>query len=360
MNNQDESSNSLGESKEERIIKRGLDVHGEQITNCRQKGDCLPQPAQKLSWSKTLELIKAEVESGAQVYTCYEAGPFGYGLHRALTALGVKNFVVAPRRWDERGQRVKTDKRDARELVNRLDRYLRGNTDAFSVVLVPTPEQEAQRRWTRQRESVLKERNRCVLRGRSLMLAQGVRAPTEWWHPRQWPTLAGSLADWLREQVELWQKRALSYEAELIGLDAKVRQLSAGKVLIKGLGTMTDAIINSEIIDWGRFRNRRNVSSYTGLCPSEASSNHRRRQGSINRQGNPRVRHQLVEAAWRMEQWQPQYPPLKILHEARGSRARRRAAVAVARRLAVDLWRIRTGQSTAEQLGLKLIESRKA
>jgi transposase len=278
-------------------------VHGDQITNCRQKGDCLPQPAQKLIWSKTLELVKGEVESGAQVYTCYEAGPFGYGLHRALTAIAAKNLVVAPRRWDERGQRVKTDKRDARELVNRLDRYLRGNTDAFSVVLVPTPEREEQRRWTRQRESVLKERNRCVLRGRSLMLAQGVRAPTEWWHPLQWPTLAGLLADWLREQVELWQKRALSYEAELVGLDAKVRQLSAGQVLIKGLGAMTDAIFNSEIIDWGRFRNRRNVSSYTGLCPSEASSNNRRHQGSINRHGSPRVRHQLVEAAWRMEQW---------------------------------------------------------
>lgn len=335
-------------------MKLGLDVHGTQITSCRQKGDCLPQPAQKMDWGRTLALVEAEVGKGARVFTCYEAGPFGYGLHRRLTAMGVKNLVVAPRRWDESGKRVKTDKRDARELVNRLDRYLRGNTDAFSVVLVPTPEQEEQRRWTRQRETVLQERNRSVVRGRSLMLAKGARAPEQWWRPSQWMKLAPTLPEWLQDQVGLWQKFALYYEAELRGLDTKVRQLSAGKMLITGLGAMTDAVLDSEIIDWNRFGNSRKVSSYTGLCPSEASSNNRRRQGAINRHGNPRVRHQLVEAAWRMERWQPQYPALKILHEAKGKSARRRAAVAVARRLAIDLWRIKTGRSTPEQLGLKL------
>ena len=63
----------------------------------------------------------------------------------------------------------KTDKRDARELCNRLDRYVRGNTDAFAVVRVPTPEQEQIRALTRQRGAVLKERQRCVVRGHGLM-----------------------------------------------------------------------------------------------------------------------------------------------------------------------------------------------
>lgn len=341
-------------------MKFGLDVHGEQITSCRQNGDCLPQPAQKLSWADTLKLIKKEVDAGAQVYTCYEAGPFGYGLHRTLTALGAKNLVVAPRRWDERGQRVKTDNRDARELTNRLDRYVRGNTDAFSPVWVPTPEQEARRCWTRQRGSVLKERNRCVLRGRSLMLAQGVRAPGHWWHPGPWLDLSGSLPEGLREQVEFWRKQALGYEAELKGLEAKVRQLSAGQALLKGFGALSDATLRSEIIDWRRFHNRRNVGSYTGLCPSESTSDDRRKQGGINRHGNPRVRHQLIEAVWRMERWQPNYAPLKILREAKGSRWRRRAAVAVARRLAIDLWRIDTGQCTPEQLGLIVVKPSQA
>jgi transposase len=72
---------------------------------------------------------------------------------------------------------VKTDKRDARELRNRLERYSQGNTDAFSIVRVPTPEQERERALKQQRRAILKERQRCVVRGHGLMLAQGIHAP---------------------------------------------------------------------------------------------------------------------------------------------------------------------------------------
>ena len=72
------------------------------------------------------------------------------------------NYVVVPQRWDERGKRVKTDKRNARELVDRLDRYVRGNTNVFGVVRVPTEQQEQRRSLTRQRAAVIKERNRCT------------------------------------------------------------------------------------------------------------------------------------------------------------------------------------------------------
>ncbi len=102
------------------------------------------------------------------------------------------------------------------------------------------------------------------------------------------------------------------------------------------------------------------MASYTGLCPSEHSSGEKRKQGSISKHGNPRVRHQLVEAVWRVEIWQPTYPPLKKLREASGPRMRKRAAVAVARRLAVDLWRIETGQCSAQKLGLTLVKPSRA
>jgi transposase len=350
---------SLGNPKEQLIIKLGLDVHASQITICRQEGGCLPQPAQKMCWEKALKWIQGLVASGAKVYSCYEAGPCGYGLHRQLEALGVKNLVVAPQRWDESGKRVKTDSRDARELVDRLDRYLRGNTKVFSEVLVPTPQQEQQRRLVRQRETVLKERNRCVVRGHGLMLGQGIQAPSGWWQELKWKKLTDTLPEWLRDELELWRRKALDYTGELGGLDKRVCRLNAGKTLIKGLGSLTTAILDSEILDWRRFKNRRQVGSYTGLCPSEESSGSRRKQGSINKHGNPRVRHYLVEAVWRLPKWQPHYAPLKLLRQATGARARKRAAVAVARRLAVDLWRINTGQCSAEKLGLLLAEPAK-
>lgn len=334
------------------IIKFGLDWHASQVTVCRQIDGRLPQPAQKCQEEQLVKQVERHLAQGEQVFTCYEAGPCGYGLHRRLVALGAKNYVVAPQRWDERGRRVKTDRRDARELVQRLDRYVRGNTDAFTVVTVPTPVQEQRRALCRQRATVLKERQRCELRGHGLMLGQGYDAPPDWWRPAEWAQLTPQLPAWLRENLTCWQQSALRLEAELAQLTPRIEALSAGQTVPKGLGALTAAVLDSEILDWHRFTNRRQPASYTGLCPSEDSSGGRRRQGSVTKHGNPRVRHLLVEAAWRMCEWQPDYLPVQRARLTTGKRARKRAIVAAARRLAVDLWRIYTGRQTPENLHL--------
>jgi transposase len=335
-------------------IKLGLDVHAEQITVCRQDDGLVPKPARKMSWAELLALVQKLVASGARVYSCYEAGPCGYGLHRQLTALGVTNYVVVPQRWDLEGKRVKTDARDARELCDRLDRYLRGNTKAFSLVRVPTPEQEQRRAIGRQRGMLVKERQRCVVRGHGLMLGQGIQAPPDWWQPEDWAEFRLELPGWLREQVQDWQQQAVRLDGEVARWSVRVEAHGAGQTVPKGVGLLTAGLLQMEILDWRRFQNRRQVASYTGLCPSEYSTGQRRRQGSISKHGNPRVRHQLVEAVWRLLQWQPDYPPLQKLRAAVGKRARKRAVVAAARRLAIDLWRINTGQCPAAKLGLKL------
>jgi transposase len=334
-------------------VKLGLDVHAADIVVARQDGGQVRKPGRRLSWPRFLEWAEELVGQGEKVASCYEAGPCGYGLHRQLEALGITNLVVVPKRWDP-GSRVKTDQRDAGELCDALDRYLRGNTKAFSVVRVPTPEQERRRALGRQRGRLLQERQRCVLRGYGLMLGQGIQAPAEWWRPKGWAELREQLPLWLREQVADWQKQAVSFDAEVERWSQRVEAESAGQLIPKGVGALTSALIGMEVLDWSRFKNRRQVASYTGLCPSEHSSGMQRRQGAITKHGNPRMRHQLVEAVWRLQLWQPDYPPLKKLRLAQGSRARRRAAVAAARRLAIDLWRIQTQQCPAEKLGLKL------
>lgn len=333
------------------IVKFGMDVHAEQITVCRQIEGQVPQPGQKLSWARTIEWIQEHVEAKALVHSCYEAGPCGYRLHRQLSALGVHNLVVAPQHWDERGQRVKTDRRDALELCERLDRYVRGNTAVFALVHVPTPEQEEHRALGRQRAAVLKERQRSVVRGHGLLLAQGVHADPGWWRPAPWKQLREELPVWLREHVDWWQTQAVRLDAEVDRLTPRVEALSEPNQP-KGMGALTTALLDLEMLDWARFKNRRQVASYTGLCPSEHSSGTTRKQGSITKHGNPRIRHQLLEAIWRLLQWQPDYPPLKKLRSATGTRARKRQAVAAARRLAIDLWRIRTHQCPAQKLGL--------
>jgi transposase len=347
---------SEAKAKEETTtIKLGLDVHAAQITVCRQMEGLGPQPPQKMGWEQFLKWIKEQVGRGAKVHSCYEAGPCGYGLHRTLQSMGVENLVVVPQRWDSGGQRVKTDKRDARELVDRLDRYLRGNTKVFAVVKVPSQEQDQRRCVARQRAAALKERNRCVVRGHGMMLAQGMQAPSGWWRPKRWEEFGAKLPVWLHGQVALWQKKAIEFEEEVSALEKEISLQSCGKGLPKGLGRLTSALLGAEVLDWKRFKNRRQVASYTGLCPGENSSGERRGQGSITKHGNPRIRHHLVEAVWRLERWQPEYAPIKKLHEVKTGRSRKRMAVAAARRLAIDLWRIETGQCSAQSLGLELM-----
>jgi transposase len=335
-------------------VKLGLDVHAGQITVCRQDGGLVPKPAQRKSWPEFLAWVKVLAEGPVPVVSCYEAGPCGYGLHRQLTALGISNYVVVPQRWDTEGRRVKTDARDARELCDRLDRYQRGNAKAFSIVRVPTPEQEQRRALGRQRGALVKERQRCVVRGHGLMLGQGIHAPAGWWEPKRWALFQPELPEWLRAQVQTWQAQAVALDEQVLRWSRRVEAAGAGPVIPKGVGVLTAELVAGEILDWHRFRNRRQVASYTGLCPSEQSSGLKRRQGGVSKHGNPRVRHQLVEACWRLLQWQPDYPPLRQLRAATGARARKRAVVAAARRLAIDLWRINTGQCPAEKLGLKL------
>jgi transposase len=315
-------------------IKLGLDVHATQVTVCRQWDGRLPQPAQQLGAAQVLKLVEEHVARGHRVYTCYEAGPCGYGLHRALAERGATNYVVAPQRWDERGRRVKTDRRDARELCQRLDRYVRGNTEVFTVVRVPSEQQERRRLLCRQRATLLKERQRCELRGHGLMLVHGFDVAGGWWETEAWRELGPQLPEWLREHLERWQQYAVRLEQQVAELNT---------------------ILETEIGDWSRFHNRRQPGSYSGLCPSEHSSNQRRRQGSVTKHGNPRIRHLLVEAAWRMLEWQPEYPPIKKARALKG-RQRKRAIVAAARQLAVDLWRLRTGRCSAEQLKLVMVE----
>jgi transposase len=122
------------------------------------------------------------------------------------------------------------------------------------------------------------------------------------------------------------------------------------------LGAMTWELLRREVGDWRRFSNRRQVASYTGLCPSEHSSGCSRLQGSITRHGNPRIRHLLVEAAWRLVRNQPGYHAVAkwreaLLTTAAGPARRKKIIVAIARQLAIDLWRLATGRSTAQQLG---------
>jgi transposase len=236
-----------------------------------------------------------------------------------------------------------------------LDRFVQGNRDALALVRVPTEEEEQLRAVHRQREQLVKVRKQLEAQGRSLMVNHGVEPVNNWWKPAAFARL--QVAEWVKALLSNSQPILIALHQQIGALTLQL-QNSAAPQLPRGLGKMTSIIIDREIGDWHRFHNRRQVASYTGLCPGEYSSGNTRLQSCVTKHGNPRLRAALVELAWRLVRFQPNYHSVRKWRQilAKGAlatgAARKKAIVAVARQLAIDLWRIKTGRLRAEELGL--------
>jgi transposase len=337
-----------------RQIKLGIDVHADSYRVVRQVDDATPQPAQKFTPEKFLEFAARQLKEAGAVYSCYEAGPFGYSLHRKLVELGIGNVVIRPQNWDEFNRGVKTDKTDALALVQRLDRYVQGNLKALAVITVPTPEQEQERAVSRRREQLQKDRQVHEAQGRSLLLYQGCRVRGQWWKEAAWRKLTPGIPGWLTELLASIRQQILHTD----GLLKTYRQTleSQAKPRARGFGRLTSEVLRREVLDWHRFKNRRQVASLTGMCPRVRASGLKSQSGSISKHGNPRLRRLLVELAWRVVRFQPQYPPVQRWREvlrAKHPGGRKKAVVAIGRRLAIDLWRLETGRVSATQLHLQ-------
>lgn len=335
-------------------IKLGVDVHAESYRVVRQIDSSTPQPAQKMTPEQFLKFAERQVPLASEVHCCYEAGPFGYSLHRQLVALGIQNVVVRPQNWDELHKGVKTDKTDALALVQRLDRYVQGNRRALAVIRVPTPAEEQARAQSRQREQFQQARQVHEAQGRSLLLYSGQRVKGAWWKGRVWEQLRPCLAPWLSQLLE--NLRALILQADQL-LEQVSREIESQAVHPpRGFGLLTREVLRREVLDWSRFKNRRQVASLTGMCPGVRASGRHSQSGPITKHGNPRMRRALVELAWRVVRYQPGYRPVRRWKEVLANRqhrgARKKAIVAIGRRLAIDLWRLETGRCTARQLNL--------
>jgi len=291
------------------------------------------------------------------VHAVYEACGFGFGLQRNLTALSIHCYVVCPQKLDEQNRRVKTDGLDAKALVLKLDRFVQGNRCALALVRVPTEQEEQLRAIHRQREQLVKARKQLEAQGRSLMVNHGVEPVQQWWKRRAFSQL--QVPEWMRAMLSNSQPILLALEEKIRALTVQL-QSAASPDQPRGLGKMTSVIIDREIGDWHRFNNRRQIASYTGLCPGEYSSGNTRLQSCVTKHGNPRLRAALVELAWRLVRFQPHYKPVVKWRQilAKGAlatgAARKKAIVAVARQLAVDLWRVRTGRCKPEVFGLEI------
>src|SRR5262249_19251551 len=141
---------------------------------------------------------------------------------------------------------------------------------------------------------------------------------------------------WIIIRLEVHRPALLTLQQQIDALSDELEAAAPADVPA-GIGKLTTVIMTREICSWERFKNRRAISCYTGLCPGKHTSGSKRIRGSVTKHGNPRLRAALVECAWRMVRFQPNYPPVKkrLAVLCKGARAtgaqRKKAIVAVAR-----------------------------
>jgi transposase len=337
-------------------LRLGLDVDLHFAVTAVQCDRGTVAVAQKWSREGLIAWVKQQTAAGHEVHTVYEACGFGYTLHHQLTAAGAHSIVTTPMRLSPERRR-KNDRLDARQLCVRLCRHLDGHAHELNPIRIPTLEEQQRRELGRQREFWKRELRRWENHGRALRIEfEHLSLPAGWAGPRKWKQIAPACTEFVRGQLEPVVAQIRACQLQMRQLTDQIELRVSGERLPKGLGALSISLLDGEVCDWKRFRHRKAIGSYTGCCPSEHSSGGVQRFGHIDRHGNKHVRTLLVEAVWRLLQWQPGWHArLKYLQKLKhGAWLKKKIAVALARQLAIDLWRWRTGRATAAELGWEL------
>jgi transposase len=236
----------------------------------------------------------------------YEAGPCGYDLFRLLSGMGVACDVIAPSLVPVRaGDRVKTDRRDAKKLV-RL--YRAGE---LSFVQPPSPEQEGLRDLVRARDDLRRARTSARHQIAKQLLRHGhiyregkkawTRQHEAWLHRQQLEDpLAHRALCHMLSHLDALDAQLAAIEHELCQVAEVEPWCDAVRWLcsFRGIGLITSLGLLAEIGDFRRFSHPRELMSYLGLTPSEYSSGDQQHRGHITKCGNRHARRLLIEAAW--------------------------------------------------------------
>ena len=311
----------------------------------------------------TREIADAQQWFGLQAATpvrsCYEAGRDGFWLHRYLTSRGIANVVVdsSSIEVNRRLRRAKSDALDVRKLLGMLLRYHAGERAVWSVVRVPTVEEEDRRQLHRELRTLKQERTRVANRMNGLLANQGLWLPpgtnigaaaktVRLWDGSPVPAALRARLEREWEHAQFLRTRILELERERQRAIAhgrgetidKVRQL----LRLRAVGPTGAWVYVNEFFGWRRFRNRKEVGAAAGLTPTPYQSGDERREQGISKAGSRHIRAVAIEMAWGWLRYQPR-SRLSQWYQARfgrgGPRARKVGIVALARKLLIALWR---------------------
>lgn len=291
------------------------------------------------------------------VTVMYEAGQDGFWIARALEAQGIRVLVCDPKSIPvpRDSRRAKTDRLDARLLLENLIAWLRGEQGRFRVVHMPSSQAEASRHLVRNRGLLQKEIGQHRDRMRKLLRLEGC------WIERTSDVAAllsaGQLQRWdgsalsaeLVQRLEGECKRLAAAQDQLKALESNLVQMLPQPVqqrivtlqTLYGIGRTGSTRYETEFA-WRQFTNRRQVGAAVGLVPQPYDSGQSHQDQGISKASNRRVRSLMIEMAWMWVRYQPDSEITKWYlqrTQGAGKRMKRVAIVAVARRLAIALWR---------------------
>jgi transposase len=320
---------------------------------------------------------KAEARTGKSypIITIQEAGLDGFWLHRVLQQEGIESHVVDPASiaTPRRRRRAKTDRLDGETLLRALLAYKRGEPRVCAMVVAPSPEEEDRRRLCRERRTLIAERIEHVNRIKGLLFAQGSsdyaplrrdrRAKLEALRTGDGRELPSHLKAQIRrelDRLELLLDQIKAVEAAQDTLLAEARKPAGEKaaldpvtmlLALKGMGANFAAVLWSEAF-YRSFSNRRQIAAYAGLAATPWRSGGIEREQGVSKAGNPRLRTTMIQLAWLWVRHQPQLA-LTQWFKAHSDRGRKRAIVALARKLLVALWKYVTAGVVIEGAVMK-------
>ena len=305
------------------------------------------------------ERVAKATGQAPKVTLCYEAGYDGFWLSRFLEQRGIACLVMEPAslRVNRRARRVKTDRIDVESILHTLIAWCRGERHVCSMVVMPSVEEEDLRRCHRERDRLIRERTAHINRIKGLLFGQGIRGINvksryKTLTPAALVTADGRpLPDRLGQEIAREIERLAQVQAQIVDIEHERDHPATSCVAterkrhdlmrLKGLGPALSSTLTREVY-YRQFANRRQVASYIGLAPSAYDSGDGRRSQGISKAGNRLARVAMVEAAWLWLRHQPDSALSKWFHDrtqGQKGRIRRVMIVALARKLAIALWR---------------------
>jgi transposase len=323
--------------------------------------------AAKRSWSNDREgrramiedLKRRATEGGAkEIWFAYEASGQGFGLYDELTEAGIRCAILAPTKLTRTPQerKRKTDEKDAERLLEVLRGHvLAGNR--LPEVWIPDVQTRDDRELVRSRLDVGEKISGVKAQVKALLKRNGLGRPAEtgvswsldYWSWLKWLTREGTaLKAGAREALSTLLAQLDFLDEEAGKLDGAIAELSkaeryAGSVQemrkLKGAGLFMVMVFLTEVGDLRRFRNRRQIGAYLGLVPCAAESGEQNdRKGHITREGPARLRKMLCQATWARVRHDPEEKEFYSRLAERNPKNKKKAVVAVMRRLGIRLW----------------------